>query len=123
MSSLHRASTDALILQNTCNNYEFHHVTTFSSDGITVSVTSSSTSLTISWTLEQSLTATGYTISYSNTNTDCFSDSRSGIFAGGTSYTLTGLEEATEYSVTVTASLTGGGAAEDDMTITTMTTG
>ncbi|CAI8047833.1 Neuronal cell adhesion molecule, partial [Geodia barretti] len=38
-------------------------------DGLSTQVISSSTtSLTISWTLERPLTATGYTISYSNTN-------------------------------------------------------
>ena len=91
-------------------------------DGLSISVGSSSTtSITISWSLEQSLTATGYTISYSNTNTDCFSDSRSGISASETSHTLTGLEEGTEYSITVTASVTGGGTLMASTTANTMT--
>ena len=69
------------------------------------------------------MTATGYTISYSNTNnTDCFTDSRSGITTSGTSYTLTGLEEGTQYSITVTATLTGG-RTEDTTTATTRTAG
>ena len=94
-------------------------------DGLTVSATpSSSTSLTISWTLEDSLTATSYTISYSNTNnTDCFTDSRSGIPASGTSHTLDGLEEGTEYSITVTVTLSGGGTQEGSTTATTLTAG
>ena len=71
-------------------------------------VSSSDTSLTISWTLPEGVSTTSYTISYSNTNTDCFTHSRSDISASGTSHTLTGLEEGTEYSITVTATLTGG---------------
>ena len=82
---------------------------------------SSTTSITISWTLNEGVTATGYTISYSNTNTDCFSDSRSGISVSGTSHTLTGLEEGTEYSITVTAILTGGGTKTASTTANTMT--
>ena len=82
------------------------------------------------------MNATSYTISYSNTNnTDCFTDSRSGIPASGTSHTLTGLEERTEYSITVTATLsegvgsgatdtlTGGGSAEGSITASTMIAG
>ena len=55
-----------------------------------------------------------YTISYSNTDTDCFTDSSTitGIAGDERMYTLTGLEEGTEYSVTVTALLIGGGNAE-----------
>ena len=91
-------------------------------DGLTVSVTgSSSTSLTISWTLEDSLTAASYTISFSNTNTDCFTNSSSGIPASGTSHTLGGLEEGTEYSITVTATLTGGGTQEGSTVASTLT--
>ncbi|CAI8029949.1 Neogenin (Fragment), partial [Geodia barretti] len=68
------------------------------------------------------LTATSYTISYSNINTDCFTDSRSDISASGTSHTLTGLEEGTEYSITLTATLTGnGGTQEGSTTATTLT--
>ena len=67
--------------------------------------------------------ATSYTISYSNTNTDCFTDSRSGITASGTSHTLDDLEEGTEYSITVTASLTGGRTEIDTITASTRTAG
>ena len=70
------------------------------------------------------MTATDYTISYSNT--DCPSDTYddiTGIPGSETMYTLTGLEEGTEYSITVTATLSGGGTGEDSLTATTMTAG
>ena len=84
-------------------------------------------SVIISWDLEDSLTATTFTISYSNTNnTDCLTDffTISDIAGSETVYTLTGLEEGTEYSITVTATLTGGGGTEQDtITATTMAAG
>ncbi|CAI8028403.1 Receptor-type tyrosine-protein phosphatase F, partial [Geodia barretti] len=47
---------------------------------------------------------------------------RSGITASGTSYTLNGLEEGTEYSITVTVTLTGNrGTQEGSTTATTLT--
>ena len=66
-----------------------------------------------------------YTISYSNTNTDCFTDfdDITGIAATETMYTLTDLQEGTEYSITVTATLSGGESAEDSLTATTMAAG
>ena len=70
-----------------------------------------STSLAISWSLADGATVTGYSISYSTTDTQCFTDSDtvSGIAPGETSHTLTNLEEGTGYTITVTALLTGGG--------------
>ena len=91
-----------------------------------MSVTSTSTtSLAISWMLDDNVTASNYSISYSNTNTDCFinSDDITGITASETMYTLTDLEEGTEYSITVTALLSDGGTAEDSLTATTTATG
>ena len=73
------------------------------------------------------MTATAFTISYSNTNnTDCFTDysTISDIAGSETMYTLTGLKEGTEYSITITATLTGGGGTEQDtITAITMATG
>ena len=85
---------------------------------------SDTTSLTLSWTLDDGLEATIYTISYSNIDTDCFTmsyDDITGITQ--TMYELTDLEEGTEYSITVTALLSDGGTAEDSLTVTTMVTG
>ena len=92
---------------------------------LSVSVDSTSdTSLTISWDLVDSVTATTFTISYSSTNTNCFTDADaiSAIAGSETMYTLTGLEEGTgtEYSITLTATLIGGGGTEQD-TITAIT--
>ena len=84
--------------------------------------TTSSVSLNMSWTLRTSTTA--YTIFYSNNNPECFNDSNS-LTTSETMYTLTGLEEGTEYSITITANVTGGGGGitEDTITATTMAAG
>ena len=85
-------------------------------------VTSSTTSLTISWSLADGLTATtDYTISYSNT--DCPTDTYDDITTSQTMYTLTDLEEGTDYSITVTVSLSDGGTGVDNITASTMTAG
>ena len=95
---------------------------TFGSSSITTD------SLTISWTvteLPEDVTVTKYTISYSNI--DCpndIYDDITGISASETMYTLTDLEEGTEYSITVTAILSDdGGTASDTVTATTMSVG
>ena len=88
-------------------------------------VTISTTSLVISWTLAENVTATSFIISYSNTNTQCFTDSDhiTDIAASETMYTVHGLQEGTEYSITVTGMLSDGGTGEDSLTATTMATG
>ena len=71
-------------------------------------------------------TVSTYSISYSNTNnTQCFNDSNdiSDISASETMYNLTGLQEATEYSITVTAILSDGEIVEDNLTPTTLPDG
>ena len=83
-------------------------------------------SVSISAISDTSLTIDGlsqnYTISYSNN--DCPNDSYDDIIAiTGTMYTLTDLEEGTNYSVTVTARLSDGGTEEYSLTATTMTAG
>ena len=83
------------------------------------------TSLIVSWSLVGSAVETSYSISYSNTDTQCFTDSDtvSGIAAGETRHTLTDLEEGTEYTITVTALLTGGEILEYSVTGTTRVVG
>ena len=86
-----------------------------------VSLLTTIDSLTFSWILADGLTAADYTISYSNT--DCPSETYDDITSSGIMYTLTGLEEGTDYSITVTVSLSDGGTGEDNLTATTMTAG
>ena len=76
--------------------------------------------LVVEWELlSDTKNVSSYIISYSNTeNTDCFTDSNTitDIPGNETMYTLTGLEERTEYSITITAILSGGGTGEDSLT-------
>ena len=91
--------------------------------------TIATTSLGISWTLilDDGVTVTSYIISYSNTNTQCFTDSNviTDIAGSETMYTVTGhgLQEGTEYSITVTAMLSDGEIEENSLTASTMATG
>ena len=112
--------------------YVFLHVVTplcsfTSSDHsfLTKLVSTSSTALTITLALADGVKATDYSISYSNTNTQCFSDSKdiTGITASTTVYTLTGLQETTEYSITVTAILSDGRIEVARLLATTETAG
>ena len=96
-----------------------------STDALSVSVNSTtSTSVTISWTLFGEVTATSdYTISYSNTNTQCFTDSDDITGITATETKLTDLQEGTQYSITVTVMLSDGKTGSDTTTATTMATG
>ena len=72
------------------------------------------------------ITPAGYIISYANTdNTECFTDSdtMTGIAASADDYNIQGLEEGTEYTVTVTLSREGGGTDVDTVTATTLDAG
>ena len=99
----------------------------YTSDALSVMLDSkSTTSLTISWTLADGVTATDYTISYSNTNnTECITAGYPDITTGASesSRELMGLEEGTEYSITVTVTLSVGVTGKDSLTATTMGVG
>ena len=86
----------------------------------------STTSLTISWTLADGVTATDYTISYSNTNnTECITAGYPDIpiSASESSRELMGLQVGTEYSITMTVTLSVGVTGKDSLTTTTMAAG
>ena len=116
---------------------ELHVICTFratrslflcSTGPLSVDASSTTRSVTISLNIVAGVTATiaSYSISYSNTNnTQCFTtcNTISGITASVTMYTLTELQEATEYSITVTAILSDGETGEDSLTATTMAAG
>ena len=83
-----------------------------------------STSLSIMWQLlPTTSTVTTYTISYSNTNnTECYNDSNT-ITDISNSMTLDNLEEATEYSIIVTATLSNSQSHRDSTSATTLPAG
>ena len=88
-----------------------------------MSFTSSPITITISWILYNA-TATGYIISYSNTNIDCLNIAYDNITTSDMSAQLTGLEEGSAYSITVTATLNdNGGAVVETIIATTMSVG
>ena len=84
------------------------------------------TSVRILWTLYTGVIATNYTISYFNTNnTQCFNDSDTlYVFAvNELAYRLTGLQDDTEYSVTITVTFNNGSTVWDSLTVTTIPAG
>ena len=73
-----------------------------------------------------SLSATSYSVTYSNTQyIDCFTDSNdiAGISSSLTELTLTSLQEGTEYGVSVTAVLSNGEMVEKNIVLQTQATG
>ena len=87
-------------------------------------VVASPTSLTFSWILVGDLTAiSAYNISYSNTNTRCFTDSNDVTGITATQTTLNDLQEGTQYSITVTVILSEVGFGADTITAITTATG
>ena len=84
-----------------------------------------STSLVVMWELlSPTETTPTYTISYSNiNNTDCFTDSDVITDITAMQYTLSNLQEATEYNVTVSTTLTNGREERDSLTATTLAAG
>ena len=75
-----------------------------------------STSISIQWDVINTITATSYTISYSNTdNTECFTDSNTVTDIDGSAidYTIHSLEEGTQYTITVAIE----GRADDDTVV------
>ena len=105
-----------------------HSSNVFFTEGISVEVDAvNTTTISVSWMVDASITTSaGYTISYSNTdNTECFTDSDTvtGIAASQRSYTVTGLEEATEYNVTVTLLYMSGNTDEDSTSTITSASG
>ena len=82
----------------------------------------STTHLVISWLLGKGVNATSYIISYYNTK--CSTLNYDDITTRNMTYDLTGLEEGTEYSITVTAILSDGETTEENgLTTSTMPSG
>ena len=92
---------------------------------LNIQFSTTTTSVSISWVAADGVTVTGYSLSYSNTDTSCFSDSDtvSGIADSATQHTLSNLQEFTEYTITVTAMLSGGGTEQISVTTTTLSAG
>ena len=89
---------------------------------VTNTTSLSANTLTIEWELVEGVTAATYTISYYNTDTDCFHNDTGAVDdvdSGEQTYTLTGLEERSTYSVTVMTTLCGLQDNEEDRIIAT----
>ena len=67
--------------------------------------------------------ATSYAVSYTNTNPDCFTISYQDIVTTQTNAHLSGLQEGTQYSITITSMLSNGKTGRDTLTVTTLPIG
>ena len=79
-------------------------------------ISATTTSISLQWSVIDGVQPSGYTVSYSNTdNTDCFtiSDTMSITDASDMDYVIEGLQEGTEYTVTVTLLRDDGPNDED----------
>ena len=81
-----------------------------------VDISATATSISLQWSVIDGVQPSGYTISYSNTdNTDCFtiSDTVSITDGADMDYVIEGLQEGTEYTITVTLLRDDGPSDED----------
>ena len=90
----------------------------FSAGAISVvDISATVTSISLRWTVIDGVQPSGYTVSYSNTdNTDCFtiSDTVSITDASDMDYDIEGLEEGTDYTITVTLLRDDDGPNDED---------
>lgn len=81
-----------------------------------------STSVTISWGVHGNVTVDTFTLSYTSTNTSCVIDSQSVMITGNkTKYEISGLQEATQYSIYVTLQYMSNGSRVDSIEINATT--
>ena len=85
----------------------------------------SSTSILLNFSVIEGVEPSGYNIIYSNTNTQCFSDSDtlSITDASVEGYNIEGLEEGTEYTITVILERADNASDTDTETVTTADAG
>ena len=81
----------------------------------------SPTSILLQFSVTEGVEPSGYTITYSNTNTQCFNNSGTLPItdASAESYNIVGLQEGTEYTITVILERTDGLSDRDTVRPTT----
>ena len=82
----------------------------------------SSTSILLQFSVIEGVEPSGYTITYSNTNTQCFSDSGT-LSITVEDYNIEGLEAGTEYTIAVILERTDGLSDRDTVRPTTADAG